>query len=87
MTGPGNAAITEFGHATIAGQRGSPRVYRLRVRYTPYWQVRRGALCLAPASDGMTRLTVRRPGSFLLVGDQEPAAIARSFLEAGRHDC
>lgn len=87
LTGPRKAEITGFGHASIAGRATAPGVYQLRVRYTPYWQVRRGALCLAPASDGMTRLTLRRPGSFLLVADQEPAAIVGSFLEMGRHGC
>ncbi len=87
LTGPGDVAIMGFGHARIAGRTTAPGDYRLRVRYTPYWQVRRGALCLAPAPDGMTRLTVTRPGSFLLVVGQEPSQIVRSFLEADGHDC
>ena len=38
--------------------------YRLGVTYSPYWQTRQG--CVTSSADGMTRLTVRRPGLVVL---------------------
>jgi hypothetical protein len=39
-----------------------PGVYRLRLRYTPYWAVERGAACAAPREPWGTDLRVARPG-------------------------
>jgi hypothetical protein len=38
--------------------------YELRVTYSPYWRTRRG--CVARSADGMTALTVRRPGTVVM---------------------
>lgn len=37
-------------------------VYRLRLRYTPYWRVEMGAACAAPREPWGTDLRVREPG-------------------------
>jgi hypothetical protein len=58
-------------------------VYRLRVSYMPYWEVRRGRLCVERSPDGMTLLHVRRPGPFTLALDQQPAALVRSAIDSG----
>jgi hypothetical protein len=39
-----------------------PGVYRLRLRYTPYWRVERGAACAAPREPWGTELRVARAG-------------------------
>ena len=39
-----------------------PGVYRLRLRYTPYWRVARGAACAAPREPWGTELRVARAG-------------------------
>jgi hypothetical protein len=58
--------VTELSHERLAGSLPAAGVYRLAVRFTPYWNVRRGALCLAESSDGMTEVRARRPGPFVL---------------------
>jgi hypothetical protein len=45
---------------TLAVSR--PGVYHLRLRYTPYWQVTRGAACVAPRAPFGTELRVMAPG-------------------------
>jgi hypothetical protein len=67
LSGPGPAAVETFTHDRIAGRTGTPGIYRLGVRYMPYWRLRSGAVCLRRAADGMTRVEVRRPGGFELV--------------------
>jgi hypothetical protein len=39
-----------------------PGTYRLRLRYTPYWQVERGSACAEPREPFGTDLRVDRPG-------------------------
>ncbi|HET6692512.1 MAG TPA: hypothetical protein VFG74_16785 [Miltoncostaeaceae bacterium] len=39
-----------------------PGTYRLRLRYTPYWQVERGTACAEPREPFGTDLRVERPG-------------------------
>jgi hypothetical protein len=82
LTGPGLAWLDAFGHERIAGWTTTPGVHKLRVRYMPYWEVRRGGVCLERAPDGMTRLHVRRPGPFTLALNQQPAALVRSALNS-----
>jgi hypothetical protein len=83
LTGPGIAWLDAFGHERIAGFTTQRGVYRLSVSYMPYWEVRRGRVCLERAADGMTLLHVRRPGWFTLALVQRPAALVRSALESG----
>jgi hypothetical protein len=66
LTGPGPAGIDRLDHARISGWTAAPGVYRLRVRYTRYWDVVAGNVCLEPAPDGMTRLIAGRAGRFEL---------------------
>jgi hypothetical protein len=82
LTGPGVAWLDAFGHERIAGHTTVRGVHRLRVSYMPYWEVRRGRVCLERAVDGMTLLHVRRPGPFTLALDQQPAALVRSALDS-----
>jgi hypothetical protein len=58
--------IDELGHERIAGRVDAGGPHRLRVRWTPYWEVRRGEVCLRRAPDGMTTLVARREGPFEL---------------------
>jgi hypothetical protein len=48
------------GSVTLRASR--PGAYRLRLRYTPYWEVERGAACAAPREPWGTELRVARPG-------------------------
>lgn len=46
-----------------------PGQYRVRVRYTPYWQTRGAAACASPANPWGTILRVEEPGVVRLVFD------------------
>lgn len=72
LTGPARARVTRLGHDEIAGLVGAPGRYRLRVRFTPYWRIRQGDVCLERLPDGMTGLTVRQAGRFALRIDLTP---------------
>jgi hypothetical protein len=49
----------------------------VRTRFTPYWTVAAGAACLAPTSDGLTSVTVRRPGYLRVTARFAPADVLR----------
>jgi hypothetical protein len=86
LTGPAPAWLEAFGHKRIAGRATTRGVHRLRVRYMPHWEVRRGRVCVAQAPDGMTLLHVYKPGPFTLALDQRPADLVRAALGSGS-DC
>jgi hypothetical protein len=83
LTGPAASGLDSFGHERIAGWTTKPGVYRLRVSYMRYWEVRRGGVCLERSPDGMTLLHALRPGRFTLALDQKPAALVRSAFGSG----
>jgi hypothetical protein len=87
LTGPGQARITAFHHDRIAARVDAPGTYRLAVRYMPYWEIKRGAVCVAEALDGMTLLEVRRPGPLLLATEDGPSSLVRSPLSDGGSRC
>jgi hypothetical protein len=87
LSGPGPASLARFSHDRIAGRIGRAGTYALRVRYMPYWQVRRGRVCLQRASNGMTLMLVRRPGRFVLATDGGPAALVRNAFSDRRGAC
>jgi hypothetical protein len=60
ISGPGPARVLWFGQTHLRLRLGAPGRYRLAVTYSTYWRATAG--CLESAPDGMTRLTVRRPG-------------------------
>ena len=66
LTGHGGAEVTRYGHDEIDGVTGATGDYRLAVRFTDYWRVLEGDVCLAEPQDGMTVLRVGEPGPFRL---------------------
>jgi hypothetical protein len=54
------ARVLALGYASIRIRAPVRGTYRLGISYAPYWHTDAG--CVRPAPDGMTRLTVRRPG-------------------------
>ena len=66
LTGPGEAQISRYGHDEIDGVTGAAGDYLLRVRFTDYWRVLEGSVCLAKAQNGMTVLRAEKPGAFRL---------------------
>ena len=80
ITGPSPAAISAIGHAAVDGWVGGPGTYRLRVRYTPYWEVQPAGACIRRATDGMSDLTLPRAGSFQLAFSGDAHAILSRLI-------
>ncbi len=57
-----------------------PGIYRLRLRYTPYWRVERGAACAAPREPWGTELRVARAGVVRLSFDVELGTFVGAVL-------
>jgi hypothetical protein len=66
LTGPATADFVALSHKRIEARVSAPGTYRLRVRYTPYWHVESGSVCLARAREGMTAVVARAAGPFTL---------------------
>jgi hypothetical protein len=58
--------------------------YRLNVSFAPYWHTKAG--CLRPSADGMTELTVRRPG-IVTLGFAVTATRALAAIVGDGADC
>ena len=80
LTGPASSRITHFTHSRIEGTLGAAGVYLLKVRYTPYWRVRAGSVCVERGAGGMTRLRATRPGRFALSVPERPASLVRLLV-------
>jgi hypothetical protein len=83
----GGAVLLSMGPRGFAVQARGPGAILVRVRWTPYWAVRRGAACLRPAPHGWTRLVVGAPGTVRVAAHFTPGrAIARGRVcqAAGR---
>jgi hypothetical protein len=87
LTGAGAATVTYLDANTIAGRVARAGAYLLRVHFTPYWSIRRGSICLAPAPSTLTRLTATRPGAFTLVAIETPAAILGAAFDGDGRRC
>jgi hypothetical protein len=87
LSGPGAASLSHFGHDRIEGRLEAPGVYRLAVRYTPYWVVERGGVCFDEAPDGMTLLQAPAPGNFSLSIDEDPLALAGRLVGDANGSC
>jgi hypothetical protein len=79
LSGPGPAGLTLLDHQRVAGELAQPGRYRLAVRWTPWWRVEEGAVCVEEAADGMTMVIARAAGAFKLgVGIPGRAGCPRS---------
>jgi hypothetical protein len=80
LTGPGRPQITRLDHSRIEGTLTEPGTYAVKVRYTRYWRVRAGAVCVERLAGGMTRLRATRPGRFALAVPKRPASLVRLLV-------
>lgn len=88
LTGPAPAAVTSLQSSRILGRVGRPGSYLLRVRFSPYWSIAKGALCLAPTRQAMTRVRVIRPGPFAIQAEESPGAVIdQLFDQSGAYGC
>jgi hypothetical protein len=60
VTGPGSATVMWLWSSRLVAQFDTPGTYRLRVRWSPYWQPSTG--CVSKSADGMTNITIRETG-------------------------
>src|SRR3954468_14510860 len=61
LTGPGRPRVLRVSGTGVRVRLSRPGIYRLAVRYSPYWHAE-GA-CLSRGADGMTTIAAGRPGS------------------------
>jgi hypothetical protein len=87
LSGPGRATVTALTSDEIAGSVGRPGSYLLRVRYTPYWSIVRGAVCPTPARGAMTRLVVARAGPFAIRAIESPTGVVTRLLDGDSTTC
>jgi hypothetical protein len=87
LTGPGAPVVTHLDHAGIEGRLTRAGSYRLKIRYTRYWRVKAGAVCVERAQGGMTILRATSPGPFALAVPEGPAALVRSLVERDPARC
>jgi hypothetical protein len=80
LTGPGAPVVTRLDHAGIEGRLPAAGSYRLKVRYTRYWRVTAGAVCVERSGRGMTVLRATQPGPFALAVPEGPGALVRSLV-------
>lgn len=72
IAGPAAARITRLDHSRLEGTVAKPGTYLLKVRYTRYWRIRSGAVCLERGAGGMTRIRATQPGPFALAVPEAP---------------
>ena len=87
LTGPSPSGITVLDSSEIRGWLTQRGTYLLRVRYTPYWSVGPGSLCLIQGPDATTRVVARRAGPFSIKAIEAPLGVVAAFLDTDRHSC
>jgi len=80
LTGPRAPILTRLDHARIEGRLPAAGTYRLKVRYTRYWRVRAGVVCVERAPGGMTILRTPKRGPFALAVLESPGPLVRSLV-------
>jgi hypothetical protein len=56
VTGPAAAEIVELAQTYMTLDLSAPGMYRIAVRYSPYWSAGESAACVRKGEDGMIRL-------------------------------
>jgi hypothetical protein len=87
ITGPARAAVTALQSSRLLGYVDAPGTYYLRARYSPYWSVTRGAICLAPAKSAMTLVHASRAGPFTIQAAETPGSVVADLLDGDSHSC
>jgi hypothetical protein len=67
VTGPAPARVVALTQARVVVHVDGGGVYRLAIRYTPYWHPSAG--CLEEGKDSMIRLSMRQAGTTALSFD------------------
>jgi hypothetical protein len=64
VTGPGRPRVLSLGYETVRLDLPKPGTYRVAERYSPYLQL--GGGCVKKGADGLTEISVKRGGTYLL---------------------
>ena len=86
VTGPGMAEMVELAQTHMTLDLGSPGVYRIAVRYSPYWTAVDNTACVTKGDDGMIRLESTRQGRVTLKFKLK-ARRALNAMVGNRPDC
>lgn len=79
-TPAGHIEVLRLTSNSVTLRADRPGVYRLRLRYTPYWRVERGTACAAPRKPWGTELRVQRAGLVRLSFDVELGTFVGAVL-------
>ena len=86
LTGPGSPMVTRLDHAGVEAVLPAAGSYSLKIRYTRYWRLQEGAVCVERAANGMTIVRAARPGRFALAVPEGPGGLVRALVgRAGAH--
>jgi hypothetical protein len=75
VSGPRGSAVVAFGRDHLDLRLAAPGVYRVAIRYSPYWNASGG--CVSAGPDGMLRLHARRSGPVHMHFDVDASALLR----------
>jgi hypothetical protein len=84
LTGPGFSRVLSMKQSRVTLRVGKPGLYRLAIRYSPYWKASSG--CVLKGKDGMIRLPLRHAARVTL-RFQLNAAQALEALAGSAPDC
>jgi hypothetical protein len=87
LTGPGSPRVTRFDHSGVAGRLTKPGTFALKIRFTRYWKIRAGSLCVERGTGGMTRIRAARPGRFALGVPENPDELVGILVGRPRAHC
>jgi hypothetical protein len=85
ITGPGHARVRRFTQTRVVLQVSSPGVYRLAVRWSPYWHSH--AACITESSDGMVQIVTRRGGVVPLFFSVNPERALHAVVDGDPGSC
>jgi hypothetical protein len=86
VTGPGMVEMVELAQTHMTLDLGSPGVYRIAIRYSPYWVAADSTACVTKGDDGMIRLESPRQGRITLKFKLK-ARRALNAMVGNRPDC
>ena len=81
VTGPGSSRVVAMHDAGLTLRVAKPGLYRIAVRYTPYWHASAG--CVTAGKDGMIRLRAAGPGLVKMTFRIDPSQVLAEM--AGSH--
>jgi hypothetical protein len=85
LTGPGRPRVLRLNATSVLVRLSVPGIYRLAVRYSPYWHAE--GVCLSRGADGMTTIAAGQPGNLELTFRVDGASALSAVVGSGSPDC